>query len=160
MEQIQTKKIMWVGGIIVVIALVIFGINYWQSKSEQAQVNAHPCVANILATYVFNVPTSTSPTEIGHTLLSQLLDQYKGMTNCDTIGIKDYKIDSVGTATFVEKDFTIPSVFDVEPISKSQTEWATSSASWQGDWVRGYAFRLGIQNTSTTTSQSFRLVLQ
>ena len=157
----QNKKILWIVGIIIVVAIIVFGVNYWQSKSEQAQANQHPCAINFLSTLVYNLSASTTPSAVGKILLTQLLEQFKGMTACDTLGIKDYKIDSVGKEKFVQKDFTIPAVFDVLPNSKDKTLWATSSANWQGDWVRGYAMTLGIQNLSTTTtSESYRLVLQ
>ena len=97
---------------------------------------------------------------VARTLLTQLLEQYKSMSNCYTLGVKDYTIQSVGGAKFVGKDFTVPATFDVIPLSKDKTLWNIASTTQDGDWIRGEHPNLGIQNVSTTTLQSYRLVLQ
>ena len=156
MENIQTKKIIWTTSVIVVVVIAAFGLNYWKSKL----VDAHPCAVNFLATFAFNATTTTPEATIAKTLLTQLLDQYKNMQGCPTMGITDYSIDSVGKAAQVKTDFTIPVTFDILPQSETATLWGTSETKKDGNWIRGKVMTLGIQNVSTTTaSQSWRLVL-
>ena len=156
----EKKKIFWALGIIIVIVIIVFGINEWQLKTKQSVDASHACAINFMQTFVFNVATSTSPSMVARTLLTQLLEQYKSMSNCYTLGVKDYTIQSVGKAKFVGKDFTVPATFDVIPLSKDKTLWNIASTTEDGDWIRGEHPTLGIQNISTTTLESYRLVLQ
>ena len=159
MNNIETKKIIWAIGTIIVVLLIVFGINEWKSKFGQV-ASTHPCAINFLNTFVFNVATGTPETTIAKSLVTQFLDEYKNTPDCETLGIKDYSITSFGKATQVKKDFTVPVVFDVIPVSKEQTLWAMASTTWDGDWIRGEHVTLGIQNVSTTSAQAYRLVLQ
>jgi hypothetical protein len=154
----QAKKILWILFFAVLIVFFILGTNEWQSRSKTA--DAHACAINFLNTFVFNASTSTTPTAIAHTLLEQLLDAYKNVPDCPTLGITNYSITSVGKATFTSKDFSVPATFDVVPLSKDKTLWAMASTTWDGAWIRGEKVTLGIQNVSTTTLQSYRLVLK
>ncbi len=158
MENIQTKKIIWAVGVIVVLVLIAFGVNYWESQANP-QADAHPCAINFVQTFVFNVATSTPQSTIARELLTQLLNEYKRVTGCPTLGMTDYSITSIGKPTQVKNDFTIPVSFDIVPLSKSQTVWAIASTTWDGIWIRGERANLGIQKVSTTTLPAYRLVL-
>ena len=159
----EAKKILWVLIIIVIIVFVFLSLSGGQqSKPNQStQIDPRACAINFVSTFIFNVPSKTSQTTVARALLTQFLDQYKNLTNCMTLGITDYSITSIGKVTDTGKDFTVPATFDVLPRFKDQTQWGLSSGTtWDGDWVRGESVTLGIMDSSTTTSKSYRLVLQ
>jgi hypothetical protein len=153
--QVKKKTYIMIA-VLVVIIFVFIGGYLLEKKADE-----HACAINFVATFDFNVVIGTPESQVARTLLTQLLDQYKSMPRCYTLGITDYSITSVGTPTAVQKDFTVPATFDVIPLSKSQTLWGVASTTWDGDWIRGESVTLGIQDVSTTTAtKSYRLVLQ
>ncbi len=122
MKKFNTKKIIWIAAIVLGVFVAIFGIDRWQSQWDSYK---HPCAIDFLQTFLLNVATSTPPTTVARTLLTQLLTQYEKVPYCSTLGIINYSITSVGSATFVQKDFKVPLRVDVLIFSESQMLWAS-----------------------------------
>ncbi len=159
MEDHIKQKIL-VLAVLVVIVFVGFWIYDSQGpKPAQSQTDSeHACAVNFLSTFLNNA-TTTNKQVIAKTLLSQLLSAYEQIPNCPALDLSDYAITSVSNIKNVQGDFTADAVFNVLPISKSQTAWTTASTTWNGNWIDGRYMHLGIHATVGATSTSYWLVV-
>ena len=125
MEDHIKQKILILAALVIIVFVGFWIYDSQESKSVESQAALHPCAINFLSTFVENATTTNKET-IATTLIDQLLSAYEQIPNCPALGISDYSVTSVGNIKNVQGDFTADTVFNILPISKSQTAWTTA----------------------------------
>jgi hypothetical protein len=136
----KSKKSIYIGFIIlVVITLLAWGLSI---LSKPAPVAKNPCAIDIRST-IYQHATSSAPlteTQAARVIFDKYFSVYKTMPDCSASALADFKLISLGKPEPRVGGFTIPVVFDLKPLSMSETKWisaSSSEATIDGEWIRG-----------------------
>jgi len=154
----KSRKSIYIAiAILIVIALVAWGLSMIQKPASE--VATSPCAIDIRSTIYQHASTSAPLTDLeaARVVFNNYFSVYKTMPDCGKSALSDFKLVSLGTVTPREGGFTVPIVFDLKPLSMTETAWASSSpeAKIDGGWIRGKKGVLSI----TRVNDLYQLVI-
>lgn len=147
----KKKVIIAAAALVAIIGITAVTIWYMQSPEDGQTAQNTTCAVDITALIIKDdKETLKTDEDIVRALFANYFDGYKKIPDCTTAGIKNHNLTSVGKITRENDHIFADIVFDLEPISITETEWDTPETTVEGGWIKGKKGTLSIQKAEDT----------